>query len=86
MRTGEVCGLTWDDIDFEKETINIQHNVYDKPKDEKGRWYIGTTKTETGTRKIHYKIIKRNKIILKRYMEEDIFTIMLKMLKISLVK
>jgi integrase len=39
MRTGEVCGLTWDDIDFEKETINIQHNVYDKPKDGKGRWY-----------------------------------------------
>ena len=25
MRTGQVCGLTWDDIDFEKETINIQH-------------------------------------------------------------
>ena len=55
MRTGEVCGLTWDDIDFEKETINIQHNVYDKPKDGKGRWYIGTTKTETGTRKIQVK-------------------------------
>ena len=40
MRTGEVCGLTWDDIDFEKETINIQHNVYDKPKDGKGRWLL----------------------------------------------
>lgn len=94
MRTGEVCGLTWDDIDFEKETINIQHNVYDKPKDGKGRWYIGTTKTETGTRKIHLsqtlKIAlqnyKKKQDYLKRYMEEDIFTIMLKMLKISLVK
>lgn len=32
MRTGKVCALTCDDIDFEKETINIQHNVYDKPK------------------------------------------------------
>lgn len=94
MRTGEVCGLTWDDIDFEKETINIQHNVYDKPKDGKGRWYIGTTKTETGTRKIHLsqtlKIAlqnyKKKQDYFKRYMEEDIFTIMLKMLKISLVK
>lgn len=94
MRTGEVYGLTWDDIDFEKETINIQHNVYDKPKDGKGRWYIGTTKTETGTRKIHLsqtlKIAlqnyKKKQDYFKRYMEEDIFTIMLKMLKISLVK
>ena len=36
MRTGEVCALTWDNIDFEKRTINIEHNVYSKVKDEKG--------------------------------------------------
>ena len=53
MRTGEVCALTWNDIDLENGTISISHNVYDKPKDEKGRWYIGTTKTLTGKRKIH---------------------------------
>lgn len=45
--------LTWDDIDLENGIISNKHNVYDKPKDEKGRWFIGTTKTETGTRKIH---------------------------------
>ena len=65
MRTGEVCALTWNDIDFEKETINIEHNVYDKPKDDKGRWFIGTTKTETGTRKIH--LSQTLKIALQNY-------------------
>ena len=69
MRTGQVCGLTWDDIDFEKETINIQHNVYDKPKDGKGRWYIGTTKTETGTRKIH--LSQTLKIALQNYKKKQ---------------
>ena len=53
MRTGEVCALTWDDIDFDNEIISVSHNVYDKPKDEKGRWFIGTTKTSSGKRKIH---------------------------------
>ena len=53
MRTGEVFALTWDDVDFEKRTISISHNVYDKPKDNKGRWYIGSTKTENGIRKVY---------------------------------
>lgn len=53
MRTGEVCALTWDDADLENGTINIRHNVYDKPKDIKGRWFLGTTKTQKGTRKIN---------------------------------
>jgi hypothetical protein len=53
MRTGEICSLTWDDIDFENEIINVKHTVYDKPKDDKGRWYIGTTKTKQGTRQIN---------------------------------
>lgn len=53
MRTGEVFALTWEDIDLENRIININHSVYDKKKDKKGRWFIGTTKTETGIRKIH---------------------------------
>lgn len=53
MRTGEVCALTWEDIDLDNRIINISHNVYDKPKDNKGRWYIGTTKTITGKRKVY---------------------------------
>ena len=53
MRTGEVFALTWDDIDLDKRIISVKHSVYDKPKDEKGRWYIGSTKTTRGKRKIH---------------------------------
>ncbi len=53
MRTGEVCALTWEDIDLDKGIIKIRHNVYDKPKDSKGRWFLGTTKTKTGTRQVH---------------------------------
>ena len=53
MRTGEVFALTWDDIDFENGLLNIKHNVYDKPKDKFGRWYIGSTKTINGIRTIY---------------------------------
>lgn len=53
MRTGEVFALTWDDIDFENKIIDVKHSIYDKPKDIKGRWYIGTTKTFKGKRKIY---------------------------------
>ena len=37
MRTGEVCVLTWDKVDLEKRIISIEHNVYSKVKDEKGK-------------------------------------------------
>lgn len=53
MRTGEVFALTWDDIDLDNGIINITHSVYDKPKDYDGRWYLGSTKTISGTRKIY---------------------------------
>ena len=53
MRTGEVCALTWNDIDLKNGIIYVRHNVYDKPKDDKGRWYIGETKTPTGIREIY---------------------------------
>lgn len=53
LRVSEAFGLTWDDIDFENKTIDVEHSIYDKPKDIKGRWYIGTTKTFKGKRKIY---------------------------------
>lgn len=71
MRTGEVCALTWKDIDLKKGTINISHNVYDKKKDEKGRWYLGSTKTETGTRQIS--ISNTLLIALKNYKKKQSF-------------
>ena len=53
MRIGEAAALQWDDIDFENKIIDVEHSIYDKPKDIKGRWYIGTTKTFKGKRKIY---------------------------------
>ena len=53
LRTGEVFALTWEDIDLENGIINIKHSIYDKSKDKLGRWYLGTTKTESSTRKIY---------------------------------
>ena len=53
MRTGEVCALTWDKVDLEKRIISIEHNVYSKEKDEKGKWFLGTTKTINGVRKVY---------------------------------
>jgi len=53
LRTGEVFALTWDDIDFVNKTINVKHNVYAKNKDDKGKWFIGDTKTETGERQVY---------------------------------
>ena len=53
MRTGEVFALTWEDIDFDNNIININHSIYDKNKDSKGRWYLGLPKTTSGIRKVY---------------------------------
>ena len=53
LRTGELFALTWDKVDLENGIIYVENNVYDKRDDGKGRWFIGTTKTKTGTRKIY---------------------------------
>lgn len=42
-----------DSSDFENKVINVRHSVFDKKKNENGRWYIGTTKTKSGERQIH---------------------------------
>lgn len=39
-------------LKFENRVINVRYSVYDKPKNEYGRWYLGTTKTKNGVRQI----------------------------------
>ncbi len=53
MRTGEVFALTWNDIDLENRIIKINKTVYAKDKEEKGRWYLGTTKTVESHREVY---------------------------------
>ena len=53
MRIGECLGLRWEDVDFEKRFISVNHNLTDRP-DEHGNCdkHIQTPKTEAGTRVI----------------------------------
>ena len=68
MRTGEVFALTWDDIDFKNNVINIDKNVFAIDKSKNGRWYIGTTKTKGSTRKIYMcNTLKEILINFKKY-------------------
>lgn len=53
MRTGEVFALTWEDIDLENRVIKISKTAYAKDKEEKGRWYLGTTKTVGSQREVY---------------------------------
>ena len=76
MRTGEVFALTWNDIDLENKIIKINKTVYSKIKDDKGRWFIGTPKTEGSCREVFicdtlYKILynykEKQKLLKKKY-------------------
>lgn len=54
-RIGEILGLRWEDLDFNKRMIDINHNiVYHVDEDEEGErhavYRINTPKTEAGTR------------------------------------
>ncbi len=54
MRVGEVCGLRWEDIDFENGIIDVNHTlVYYNHRDENGCYFnIYTPKTKAGNRQI----------------------------------
>lgn len=51
---GEVCGLRWEDLDFDDGIINVEHTlVYYNHRDEKGCYFnVHKTKTRAGTRTI----------------------------------
>lgn len=53
MRVGEICGLRWCDIDFEEETISVNHTlVYYKQRGstEQCNFVVNTPKTKAGER------------------------------------
>lgn len=66
MRIGEVYGLTWDDIDFDRHTITVNRLIVKRnygldvrkamnslhKKEEKSSWYISTLKTKSSYRTI----------------------------------
>lgn len=66
-RIGEVMGLTWNDIDLEAGTIDINKIVYKR----KPNWYFGSTKTKSSVRiiKIGKTLVDALKQHKKRQME-----------------
>lgn len=53
MRVGEATGLTWDDIDYDRNVIKVNHTlVYYQHGDKKAYYGINTTKTRAGERTI----------------------------------
>ena len=48
MRVGEVCGLTWDNVDFSNETITVEKQMVKN----EGTWVYGTPKTSSSNRTI----------------------------------
>lgn len=53
-RVGEVCGLTWDDCDFNARTISIRRTLYYVKDEQSGRHKlrVHTPKTDAGNREI----------------------------------
>ncbi len=75
MRTGEVFALTWNDIDLVNRIIKINKTVYAKDKEEKGRWYLGTTKTVGSYREVYicatlYEVLQDYKELQNNYKKE----------------
>jgi integrase len=57
LRIGEICGLTWEDIDFKNEIIHINKTVLrlknnDANSQSKTKLFISEPKTETSTRDV----------------------------------
>lgn len=54
MRVGEICGLRWQDINLEDETISVNHTLvyFDKGGAERCGYSINTPKTTAGERTI----------------------------------
>ena len=49
-RVGEVCGLTWSDVDMKGRTVNINHQLSYEKVNGRAAYYITTPKTESGNR------------------------------------
>lgn len=68
-RIGEVIGITWDDIDMKSRSININHQLkYKKREDGKTAFMIAAPKTDAGKRIIPMTTEVYNALIMqKRY-------------------
>ena len=67
MRCGELIGLTWSDVDFDKEEISVNHQLVYRKVDGKYKLYAEAPKTKSGTRVIPMtKDVRRELLIQKQ--------------------
>lgn len=53
LRVGEVCGLTWDDVDLEHGFVNITHQLqYNNVGKDACQYQILTPKSKSGVRNV----------------------------------
>lgn len=73
-RVGEVIGLRWEDCDFEKKTISINHNtIYRKYKGEsESRFHVTTPKTKAGIRMIPMLSDVKNALLAEYNLQQQI--------------
>ena len=50
MRQGEICGLTWDNVDLKNKIIHVRHNVVEIAPNV---WKLGTPKSHSSIRDIY---------------------------------
>jgi integrase len=73
MRVGEITGLRWCDIDFEEETININHTLvyYDKGGKERCGFAVNTPKTKAGQRMIPMLPKVKEALVMERNYQKE---------------
>ena len=71
-RIGEVLGLKWEDVDFDKKTIHIQRTLhYGKVKEEEiCHFFFTSPKTESSNREIP--LLSETEVILKRVQKKQL--------------
>ena len=74
MRVGEVTGLRWEDVDFEQNTININHTLvyFSREGQGKGLYFaINTPKTKASERTIPMIESVREALLIEKAYQED---------------
>lgn len=75
LRVGELTGLTWDDIDFDNNTISVNRTlVYYKHEDGKTRFAINTPKTKSGYRTIPMMDVAKDTLLEERKIQKTLRT------------
>lgn len=73
LRVGEVTGLTWDDVDFENNTISVNKTLtYYAHEDGRSRLKINTPKTLKSKRKIPMLDVVRESFIKEKEIQKDL--------------